>query len=359
MHGARFISIVDCEYQMSKNADSECSCATVKRRRVTGVIVRRRCLGSSLAFADVKCDTDDEVISVVFRASSFISTDENIFPRTKTALPFGAKVDMWLVESFQVNGPRWQVVKWNILRDPKADAQEVARQEEGGMLLTEYLKDRCNTFMNLQDSTIEMNRQARRINKETTCDKSCPECGGNHGRNKALRAKIFSRWLQEKMNISSTDKVLDIAGGKGLLSMELARSVRSQCTVIDPLIRKKPNMKHLQMLQAPLPEFVTDSFFNNEETVASEMVSSSTVLVGLHPDECTEDILDVALKCNKSVAIVPCCVFPRLFPDRKLGNGRSVVSYHDFLSFLLEKDARLRQAELAIDGKNQVIYLNA
>jgi hypothetical protein len=84
---------------------------------------------------------------------------------------------------------------------------------------------------------------------------------------------------------------------------------------MDPLIHKRPpQMKHLQRLQAPLPEFVADLFINNEETVASEMVSSSTLLIGLHPDECTEDIVNVALRCNKSVAIVPCCVFPSLFP---------------------------------------------
>ena len=126
---------------------------------------------------------------------------------------------------------------------------------------------------------------------------------------------MFGKWLLENMNVSSTDKVLDVAGGKGLLSVELARTAHCHCTVMDPLIRKRPpQMKHLQRLQAPLPEFVADSFINNEETVASEMVSSSTLLIGLHPDECTEDIVNVALRCNKSVAIVPCCVFPSLFP---------------------------------------------
>ena len=159
------------------------------------------------------------------------------------------------------------------------------------------------------------------------------------------------------MDIDKEDIILDIAGGKGLLSMELARTVRSACTVVDPLIRKRPNMKHLEKMQAPLPKFVTEPFYNNEETVQSSMATSSTLLVGLHPDECTEDILDVALTCGKSVAIVPCCVFPSLFPCRRLNNGQAVTLYNDFLDYLLEKDSRLQRAELPMDGKNQVIYL--
>ena len=45
-------------------------------------------------------------------------------------------------------------------------------------------------------------------------------------------------------------------------------------------------------------------------------VHSSSVIVGLHADASTEAIVDVALKYNKSFAVVPCCVFPNLFKDR-------------------------------------------
>lgn len=41
-------------------------------------------------------------------------------------------------------------------------------------------------------------------------------------------------------------------------------------------------------------------------------------VVGLHPDQATDSILDFALECGKPFAIVPCCVFPRLFPHRRL-----------------------------------------
>jgi hypothetical protein len=34
-------------------------------------------------------------------------------------------------------------------------------------------------------------------------------------------------------------------------------------------------------------------------------------VVGMHPDQATEAILQFALECRKPFAIVPCCVFPR------------------------------------------------
>lgn len=323
------------------------------RRKIRGVIVRRRSLGAKLAFADIKCNDDDDdddstVTSVAFRAANFVPTCESLFPNKKSMLPYGATVQVLLEPSPDERGPRWQVVTWKILDNPSEQAQSMSRQEGGGVVYSKYLKMRGNAYLDLQSSK-PVDRPPR------------AKCGQDHqfdhGRNKALRAKIFSKWLVETMGIGNEDTVLDIAGGKGLLSMELARIARIPCTVVDPLIRKRPKMKQLERLEAPLPEFRAEPFYNDENTVKSLMVESSTLLVGLHPDECTEDILDVALKCGKSVAIVPCCVYPSLFPSRRLKDGREVTLYGDFLEYLLEKDGRIRQAELPIDGKNQVIYL--
>jgi len=122
---------------------------------------------------------------------------------------------------------------------------------------------------------------------------------------------------------------------------------------------------------------------------------STLLLLGLHPDQCTEDILDVALKYNLPFAIVPCCVFPDLFPSRKMlprkkgsentndtkesthnesnvdaesnypnciqseGNHDAnlvVRSYEDFLQYLMDKDDGLQMATLPFEGKNTVIY---
>jgi hypothetical protein len=41
-------------------------------------------------------------------------------------------------------------------------------------------------------------------------------------------------------------------------------------------------------------------------------------VIGLHPDQVTDSIVEAALKYSKPFAVVPCCVFPYLFPHRRL-----------------------------------------
>ena len=43
----------------------------------------------------------------------------------------------------------------------------------------------------------------------------------------------------------------------------------------------------------------------------------------------TEPIVDVACRLGKPFAVVPCCVFPRLFPHRRLPDGREPKLYDD------------------------------
>ena len=43
--------------------------------------------------------------------------------------------------------------------------------------------------------------------------------------------------------------------------------------------------------------------------------------------QATDAIVDNALQAGKPFAVVPCCVFPRLFSSRRLRNGQPVRSY--------------------------------
>ena len=42
------------------------------------------------------------------------------------------------------------------------------------------------------------------------------------------------------------------------------------------------------------------------------------VIIGMHPDQATESIVDMALKYRKPFAVVPCCVFSHENPHRRL-----------------------------------------
>ena len=80
------------------------------------------------------------------------------------------------------------------------------------------------------------------------------------------------------------------------------------------------------------------------------------VVVGLHPDEATEPLLDAALHLGLSLAVIPCCVFSAEFPDRRLRSGETPSSYEDFCDYLTEKSDDLNSDILPFIGRNKVIY---
>ena len=104
--------------------------------------------------------------------------------------------------------------------------------------------------------------------------------------------------------------------------------------------------------------------------------------MGMHPDQATESIIDCALMLDKPGAVVPCCVFPSLFPRevrrgavRALEQGLAhlnadadpvegdqdmipVTSYLEFVAYLLDKDPRMQLHYLPMQGRNKVVYFN-
>jgi len=330
----------------------------------------------------------------------------------------------------KINHDLWEVHSWNILRDPRTEATKAAtiKDEKGrdnGILCSTYLKIRANSFLDHNshnpDSLLKVERKGHQQNdtqtritisnkkksikdlkSNSTTSQTSPNIDNaveedlSHGdkKAKALRAKIFAAWLINTFGIEHLSKpiqneskqnkksavnsgILDIAGGKGQLSIELSILGQLSCTVIDPLLRKHGkhflprDIKRMKKVEGPIPAYISKPFYaiisipsnddsqDNDDQLMIKLVQNSTCLVGLHPDECTEDILDMALKYNKSFAIVPCCVFPSLFPMRYLHSGKIVRSYYDFMQYLLEKDDRLKMEALPFQGKNQVIYFNS
>ena len=49
-----------------------------------------------------------------------------------------------------------------------------------------------------------------------------------------------------------------------------------------------------------------------------ELVRNASCIVGIHPDQATEAILQLSLRLNKPFAVVPCCVYSNMFPDRRM-----------------------------------------
>jgi hypothetical protein len=347
-----------------------------------------------LAFCDVKlvddATADEAVVALAFRRASFQGDN---FPVKKAALPYGARLTATLCahdndDDDSTQPPPFAVHSWQLVSSPHNDAVAQARVigSTEGISCTDYLRHRRQAYDAVHvpaastatslvcQPTRSMPPAVRRRVSRTSAREESDNGHGTH-RTKAVRAQVFGQWIVANLlRRDGSDRVLDVAGGKGLLSHALAASTCGvPCTVVDPLVRKQPSTKRLVQQNKPVPAVVAASFSTPLATAMERLVQSHTCVVGLHPDQCTEAILDEALRVGATptsssgshtpcaIAIVPCCVFPTLFPARTLvgpgGTPRPVRTYEDFLAYLLQKDPRLRQVRLPFDGKNECIYL--
>ena len=144
--------------------------------------------------------------------------------------------------------------------------------------------------------------------------------------------------------LSSGGGVLDVAGGQGQLSFELSKR-DYPCTIVDPrrLVegsgwdkrrarylslrgriaaelgsRSQPTVAHLQTC--------FDAAFPSAPETRGAWLSAS-LIVGLHPDQASDAIVQLSLAERRPFAIVPCCVFPNDNPHRKLKSGEHVKTH--------------------------------
>ncbi|KAG0223217.1 hypothetical protein BGW41_005682 [Actinomortierella wolfii] len=125
------------------------------------------------------------------------------------------------------------------------------------------------------------------------------------------------------------------------------------------------------------------------------LFEEASILVGLHPDQATEPIVRMALRLRKPFAVIPCCVFSRDNPHRRLprleGDSaeksggstdpcknsdeekqgdiasqetdsgkeeltRPVTSYDDFVQWLMTLHPGIETTWLNFEGMNRVVY---
>jgi len=97
-----------------------------------------------------------------------------------------------------------------------------------------------------------------------------------------------------------------------------------------------------------------DEFLDDPENLAD--FQKCQMMIGLHPDEATERIVQFGLKYKKSFAVVPCCVFAKQFPHRKRPDGSVVTYYEEFCDYLQALDPGIQRDILPIPGRNIVLW---
>ena len=92
--------------------------------------------------------------------------------------------------------------------------------------------------------------------------------------------------------------------------------------------------------------------------VVRRALTECSVVVGMHSDQATEWIVDFALSRRLPFAVVPCCVCPTVFPNRKTPAGRPVVSHDEFVQYLVGKapPGHIKVKRLGFEGKDTVVY---
>lgn len=191
---------------------------------------------------------------------------------------------------------------------------------------------------------------------------------------------------------------MDVAGGRGELAFELSVKRQIPCTVLDPRcpggmspapwtswhvsrqqrlwfktclgIRSYVECQEyvakcpLKQCQIGVEEAIEIAAARNQRNTCDtvntviradwEDVLNCKVVVGLHPDQATGGILDLAKVLSCPFAVVPCCTFADDFPERRLGD-RPVRTYDDLVEWLLATDTA-EKGFLMFFGKNLVVF---
>ena len=106
---------------------------------------------------------------------------------------------------------------------------------------------------------------------------------------------------------------------------------------------------------------------------ASSIVKTADLVVGMHPDQAVDAIVDLALYQNISFFVVPCCVFWREFRHRRVrvpvgdeetsGSDletatrmKPVTTYQELIDYLQAKSPDIKQKVLPFEGRNICLY---
>uniref|UniRef100_A0A7S0T091 C3H1-type domain-containing protein n=1 Tax=Mantoniella antarctica TaxID=81844 RepID=A0A7S0T091_9CHLO len=254
--------------------------------------------------------------------------------------------------------------------------------------------------------------------------------GGSGNASKSKHNLVFCRWLVDTFGVdalrrcpsSGGEGVIDIAGGRGMLSLELALTHHVRATLVEPKpLRlnkayqrrvKKWRQRRSEAECVGAAEAESDSSADNrdrdwdkdggvpsvalaesenrprtrsnthvaDQSQAADLdmpvhhvqaefhglggsadaviaaVRTAGTILGMHPDAPTGHIVDAALTLGKSFAVVPCCVFASLFPERRTPAGSLVSTYEELLDYLQAKSPDIQRAELACEGRRVVLF---
>jgi len=84
-----------------------------------------------------------------------------------------------------------------------------------------------------------------------------------------------------------------------------------------------------------------------------------SAIVGLHPDQSTDYIIDYALKTGKPFAVIPCCLHSKQFSGKRNSERQAIRDFGKLLEFYKRKaPGCIFSRTLDFEGRNTVVYGN-
>jgi len=90
-----------------------------------------------------------------------------------------------------------------------------------------------------------------------------------------------------------------------------------------------------------------------------QKLQGCSLIVGLHPDQSTDYIIDYALITEKPFAVIPCCLHSKQFSGKKNAKRQAIRDFDVLLEYYKQKaPGYIFSKTLDFNGKNTVIYGN-
>ena len=152
------------------------------------------------------------------------------------------------------------------------------------------------------------------------------------------RHDLFARFIATQVPDRSA-RIADVAAGKGYLSFALRHLGYRNVVPFEPAPRKGGQVTRLGM---------------QARNFTPSLAAGFDVLVGMHPDEATDCILDAAATTGAKAIVCPCCAKPTAW-----AYWGAKCAYNEWVAHLEKQSARrglvLRRDVLPMNGRSLVL----
>lgn len=165
--------------------------------------------------------------------------------------------------------------------------------------------------------------------------------------NNKFRFQLLQIWLSARYKPA---KVLDVGGGKGLLSLLLKKN-GWDATVVDPAINDYlTKYKDLETGKRVLLE-PGESFKRIYGVFQENMAKDYDLLIGLHAHGSNLQIINACKKYDKDFLLLPCCVI-----DEPLVKQPDVNWLESLIKYAEDQGFEVKRDELNFKGQSLLIY---